>query len=150
MNEEQKPPLVTDFQVARVDSGNLNTLSIFWYIVAGLFVLGSLVGIATLLFIGGEVASASQSVPQQPEMQDLFGPFLSLSFISVLPALIVTLLGGVLCGATGYCLRKRSGYILITIMSGISCLNIPLGTILGVLTLVEINKPEIKSQMLSK
>jgi hypothetical protein len=44
----------------------------------------------------------------------------------------------------GRCLAQRKHYTFCQVMSGVECLFMPLGTILGVFTLVVLSRPSVK------
>jgi hypothetical protein len=46
---------------------------------------------------------------------------------------------------SGYCLRKRRLRVLSMLVAVVSCLFFPLGTALGVFTLIVLNRPAVKA-----
>jgi hypothetical protein len=52
---------------------------------------------------------------------------------------------GILDLVTGYCLLKRRARIFCLVMAGISCISIPLGTILGVFTLIVLARESVRT-----
>jgi len=67
---------------------------------------------------------------------------------------IFVILAGVMitCGLTlagfmayaGRCLRQRRRYTLCLVMAAISCMLMPIGTVLGVFTLIVLMRPSVK------
>ena len=51
----------------------------------------------------------------------------------------------VLLAWSGRCLAQRRRYIFCMVMAAIACLFVPLGTVLGVFTIVVLAKPEVKA-----
>jgi hypothetical protein len=58
-------------------------------------------------------------------------------------ALIVT--KGIFCLLTANWIRDRRNWLGVVIMSAIVCINVPIGTALGVFSLVAANRPSVKS-----
>ena len=54
------------------------------------------------------------------------------------------ILGAVLMIMTGLNLQRRKGHTFCQVVAGLTCLSIPLGTILGVFTFIVLNRPEVK------
>ena len=64
-------------------------------------------------------------------------------FFGVIVALLVA--KAALLAYSGVCIRKRRHRTLSVIMACLSCVNIPLGTALGVFTLVVLSRPSVKA-----
>jgi hypothetical protein len=45
---------------------------------------------------------------------------------------------------TGRALQTRRGYVLSLVTAGVNCLNLPLGTLLGIFTLVLLSDPQVR------
>jgi hypothetical protein len=124
---------------------NLNILSIFHYVFAGItgltacFPIFHLIMGLTMLF--GDFYPQEVS-PEMPFPFEVFG----LMF-TIIPAAII-LLGwafAIAAAISGYFLSKRRNYNYCLIIAGISCVFMPFGTILGVFTLVELLKDDVKA-----
>jgi hypothetical protein len=50
-----------------------------------------------------------------------------------------------LFGMAGRCLRRRTAYTFCFVMAVIVCSNFPLGTLLGVFTIVTLTRPHVKT-----
>lgn len=120
------------------DEQYLNTLSIFHYILGGLTALFSCmflfhVGFGFVILFGG--LDGHNPPPK----------WLGLLFI-LLPGLAIlaawTLAG--LMVAAGRNLRRRAAWKFCVVVAGLECLIMPLGTILGVLTLILLMKEPVK------
>jgi uncharacterized membrane protein len=112
-----------------MNNKHLDLLAIFY------FVLGGLTALNALVFTGvkGEM---NQTMSAQPN------PISSLLQLTVLFLIIAT----VLLILAGINLKKRKNYTFVQVAAAITCLGFPVGTILGVCTLIAINAPESKSE----
>ena len=127
-------------------NNNLNILSIFHYVFAGItgltacFPIFHLIMGLTMLF--GDFYPQEVS-PEMPFPFEVFGLMFTL-----IPAAII-LLGwafAIAAAISGYFLSKRRNYTYCLIIAGISCIFMPIGTILGVFTLVELQKDDVKEE----
>lgn len=120
------------------DLRHLDLLSIFHYVVAG--ITGLVASFPLLhLVIGILLVTGSLPGPEAPP------PLVGWFFIAV--ASIMILLGWTLtiCVAmAGYFLARRERYTFCLVVAGVECLFFPFGTVLGVLTLIVLTKPEVK------
>ena len=125
-------------------NNNLNILSIFHYVFAGItgltacFPIFHLIMGLTMLF--GDFYPQEVS-PEMPFPFEVFGLMFTL-----IPAAII-LLGwafAIAAAISGYFLSKQRNYTYCLIVAGISCIFMPIGTILGVFTLVELLKDDVK------
>lgn len=120
----------------------LQPLAIIHYVLGGFSALLSLFPIVHLAFglaiLGGGVPLEG---PHPEEAR-----FVGSIFVIVGGLIIVLgLTYSALVIMAGRYLQKRRGHTFCVVMAAIQCLNIPLGTILGVFTLVVITKPEVKA-----
>ncbi|MEG0186310.1 MAG: hypothetical protein RR704_22960 [Stenotrophomonas sp.] len=144
------PPVLPPNPAAPVfgpqDATQLRQLAIAHYVVAGLiavfsliFVLHIALGIAMLT---GSLPMKSGGNPPSPEDQQIVG-----WMFTVMGTCIV--LGGLtLAGFMAYagrCLSRQRRYLLCMIVAGLSCLFTPIGTILGVFSLVVLLRPQVKA-----
>ena len=125
-------------------NNNLNIRSIIHYVYAGItgltacFPIFHLIMGLTMLF--GDFYPQEVS-PEMPFPFEVFGLMFTL-----IPAAII-LLGwafAIAAAIAGYFLSKRKNYTYCLIVAGISCIFMPIGTILGVFTLVELLKDDVK------
>jgi len=117
---------------------HLNTLSILWYVYAGLHALGMCVG-GVYIAMGAFAAAAMKSDRNAAPAADWFGGFFAVIGAIVL---LVALTGAVLCFLAGRYLRQRRNKAFSQVIAALSCLNMPLGTALGVFTFIVLGKPE--------
>jgi len=127
------------------DSQHLRLLSIFHYVVAGLmglfsliFVLYIVMGIAML---NGALPMTSGGQPSSPEEMRLGGWVMLLLGVFIVGAgLSVAAL--VVWG--GRLLAQRRRHTTCLVIAALSCLFTPVGTVLGVFTLVVLLRPQVK------
>lgn len=121
------------------DREHLKLLAVFYYVWAGLSALG---GCCMSLYIVVGVAMATnpqmmeggQDAPPPPG----FGWF--IAGMGACGLLVILGLAG-LYAYVGYCLQRLRHRTFCIVMAAITCLSIPLGTILGVFTLVVLLRP---------
>lgn len=122
------------------DIEQLNLLKIFHYILAGLTGFGALV-VAAVFFGAATLAPLAELGPNDPP-----------------PAVLSLIVGGVGAGITlllvvsttlwyltGKFLSERKHHTFCVVVSALHCLSIPVGTILGVFTLVVLARPQVKA-----
>lgn len=83
-----------------------------------------------------EMWESSGSTPPPPELAGVFRGIYVFSGL-----IILTLVGANIAAALF--LKKRTNRMFLLIVSGINCLNMPLGTVLGVFTIIVLTKPHI-------
>jgi hypothetical protein len=136
------PPMLSTPGWQRRDSDHLTILSIFHFVVAGL----ALFGIAFLVF-HYFVMSAFMS-PEfwksqkggHPPPAELM-PILAIVYVVVA---ILMVLGGVLNLLSGIFLRRRCHRLFSMIVAGLNCLNMPLGTALGIFTILILSRDSVR------
>lgn len=136
-----------DEEEARV-AGTLDTLGVLHYVYAGLHLMGCLGGIL-LVAVGGVVMRVGKEIPAgQPTRMDpeQVTEFVG-GFYAVLGGCVAlfALAGGIACFLAGGWLRSRRNATFCTIVAAIECLNVPLGTVLGIFTLITLQKPEARA-----
>ncbi|WP_052573850.1 hypothetical protein [Haloferula sp. BvORR071] len=128
---------------AQEDASHLKLLAIFYFIFAGLGVLGTLgflvFFIAGAQFMGdagmqGSLDAQGAGVP--PEVGWLFGGF---GVVMLLFSAVVVLLD-FLCGRW---LLERKNRTFCIVVAALSCLSFPLGTALGVFTIIVLCRPSV-------
>jgi hypothetical protein len=139
------PPVASGFDVneyqRRQDAEHLNLLSIFHYVMGGILALYSLfpliyVAMGAFMFaVPG--ASAGPGAPPQP----IGAIFMVLGLMGT--AIIATIAG--LTIQAGRCIAARRGHTFIMVTSCLNCLQMPLGTALGVFTLLVLGRPSVKA-----
>jgi hypothetical protein len=123
------------------DAEHLKLLSVFHYVLGGVTaffgcfpILHVVIGIADLT---GQIGHGNR-----PPGADAFG----WMFVIVGGAAILfawTLAGGMLLCARN--LSGRRAYTLCLVTAGLECLLMPLGTVLGIFTLIVLSRPTVKA-----
>ena len=123
------------------DDSTLDLLGVLFYVYAGLVALVGL-GLGGVGVVEAVVASTVVATAHAPPAA-AFGAL----FLFLFAGLGVLLLGkAVLVFFAGRALRGRTSFVLPIVAACLSLLNFPLGTALGVATLVFLNKPEVKAR----
>jgi len=118
---------------------NLRILSIFHYVVAGLAALFSLLPIFHVV-LGLMMALGKLDDGSNP-------PPAVLGWLFAIFGAALMLAGFVFAGCyfyAGRCLAHRRHYMYCLVMAGIGCMFMPFGTVLGVFTIVELQKEEVR------
>jgi heme/copper-type cytochrome/quinol oxidase subunit 2 len=131
--------------MAMNDEEQLDLLGIFHYIFGGLGIFGMLfpliyVVLGVVFLIGPEQFGMKDG--PKPEEAALMGGFF-LVFGLVLMVIIGSVSACVLY--SGRCLRQRRNRTFSMVIAAITCLQIPLGTTLGVFTLIVLSRPDVNT-----
>jgi hypothetical protein len=128
-------------QPANPDEAQLKLISILYYIWAALHACVGLIGV---LFIA---AGAFLSViPQFAHTNNPPPPWFGALFVGL--GIFVFLMieaGAVLMFLVGRFLSRRTHHTYCMVMAGISCLSIPLGTALGLFTILTLQRPSVRA-----
>jgi hypothetical protein len=122
------------------DLEHLKLLSIFHYVyggLTGLFACVPLIHVAVgiALMVAGATAQ-----PREPAAAGIGALFVVIGGAAVL-------IGWTFAGLTlaaGRCLGRRKHYTFCLVIACLSCLNIPLGTVLGVFTIIVLSRPSVR------
>ena len=136
-------------QQVNQDFEHLRLLSIFYYIAAGLTLFPMLYGLFYIImgiFFGA--AMMSVDAPHRPGdpspevVGGLFGGvFALIGFIIAAVSLTI----GILLLKAGRNLSNHRSYTFCLVVAGISCLFMPLGTILGIFTIITLTRESVKA-----
>jgi hypothetical protein len=122
------------------DEEHLRLLSIFHYVVAGLSALFSLIPVMHIL-MGVGMLTGGFDGPATTREARIFGWF----FIAMGSAIF---LGGLTFSAclafAGRSLARREHYMFCLVMAAVACAIFPFGTILGVFTIIVLQKPPVR------
>ena len=126
------------------DSGQLNLLAIFHYVVAGLAAIFSFfsllytaVGVIFIFAARHGTAKPGQELP--PEFLGwIFAVLGSVLFVIGIAMAICILIAG-------RCLSRHRYYSFALVMACIECLFVPFGTILGVFTIIALSRESAKA-----
>jgi peptidoglycan biosynthesis protein MviN/MurJ (putative lipid II flippase) len=134
------PPLPRDQR--KIDANHLDILSIFHFVGAGLAILAILFLLAHYAMMHAVFANPQfrQDQKQGPPPAQIFA--ILKWFYLVFGAWFVV--SGVLNVISGFCLQARKHRTFSLIVAGINCLHIPLGTVLGVFTIVVLIRDSVR------
>lgn len=124
------------------DHSHLNSLSIAHYVVGGAMVLFSCIplihtAIGLSFILGGEESAAH---PEQgpPRLFGWMFFLLGLCFFLLGQAVSIAII------ASGRFLRRRENYMFSFVLACIACFFVPVGTILGVFTIIVLSRDSVK------
>lgn len=125
------------------DQSHLKTLSICYYVMAGMTLLGAF-ACAIYVVMGGAMMagsfpSSSGSRHDEEAMQMMGGIFLGIGLMG----LLVVMLCAVLEFIVARRIVRRQSRVLCLVVAGINCLSVPLGTLLGVFTFIVLSRPQV-------
>jgi hypothetical protein len=123
------------------DEDHLRILSILHYVLGGLSMLG---GLFPLLYVIIGVVMLSGAM-DGPNPNSSPPPFLGWAFIiggGGISFLILAI--GVCLLYAGYCLYTHKHYMFCFVVACLICLSVPLGTALGVFTIIVLVRPSVK------
>ena len=121
------------------DLEHLRLLSIFHYVVGGMIAFFACIPIIHVV-IGIVMLTNPGGFGGQPPP-----PFVGLLFVIIGGAVI--LLGWLLAALviiSGRFLTRRKHYVYCLVIAGVSCLFMPVGTVLGVFTIIVLTRPSVK------
>jgi len=122
------------------DLEHLRLLAIFHYVLGG---LGALSGCIFIIHIVLGALMASGSLPLGPG-----GPPPAFGWVFIGMGVAVMLwswTAAALTIAGGRCLSRQRYYVFCFVVACLSCLSVPLGTVLGVFTIVVLCRPSAKA-----
>ena len=124
------------------DIRNLDMLALFHYIVGGITALFSCLPFIHvfigLSMVSGKFVENSSSGPPEPWFGWLF-VIMGAVFIVLGWSLAVCML------IAGRKLKARKGRMFCMVVAGVECMLMPFGTVLGVFTLIALNKDSIRA-----
>jgi hypothetical protein len=136
------PPMLPAAGSQKRDGDHLTLLSVFHFVFAGF----ALFGIAFLVFHYFLMSSfmspefwKSQKGAQPPPPQ--LATILAIFYVIAGLFLVV---GGALNLLSGMFLRRRTHRLFSMVIAGLNCLNVPLGTALGIFTIVVLSRDSVR------
>ena len=139
------PPASDPYFQQRQDAKHLRLLSLFHYIAGGLTALISCIFLVHF-FIGLAALSNPRFFDSPASSGGPTPAFVGWMFTIMGGAAI--LIGWTVGGLTiysGRCLAARQKHTFVFVMAILNCLSAPVGTLLGVFTLIVINRPSVKA-----
>lgn len=121
------------------DEEHLRILSILYYVLGGLAMLGGLIPLIYVVIGVAFVAGAAGAGPGAPPAA--MG-FFFIIFGGGISLVILALAGCKLF--VGYSLANRKNYMFCFVVACLICMQMPLGTLLGVFTIVVLVRPGVK------
>lgn len=150
MNMTQPPPMPAR-QLNLEDESHLHLLSVFHFVMGGLYVLGlGFVGLHFLMMrmfmtqphsapvtvpAGGSPTPPSAAMP--PEIMTIM-----IVFYIVAAVMIASLATGNILA--GFWLKKHVQHTLTFVVAAINCAFFPFGTVLGIFTIIVLQRPTVK------
>jgi hypothetical protein len=124
-----------------IDEDHLNLLSIFYFVTAALALLGILFFVGyyemmNYIFSNPEIWKNQRGGPPPAEMLAMF------RWMFVIFGLLCAALGTMNL-MTGLFLRQRKHRTFSLVIAAINCLQMPLGTVLGVFTIIILIRPSV-------
>lgn len=124
------------------DEEHLHLLSVFHYVLAGLCALFALFPLAYVIF--GMAMMGGGLFPEKPgELPAAFAGCFVAGFGAVF--LLFLTVYAVALGLAGRYLKERRRHTFCVVVAAISCAFQPIGTVLGVFTLVVLFRPAVKA-----
>ncbi len=124
------------------DESDLNTLSILHYCWTGLLGCTSLFVVGYFILVAAVVADTPTHGPHGAHDQEVVAGIMGV-FGIIMGLLMIPMFIAHLLAAAG--LRNRTRYTLALVMSGMACLSVPLGTGLGIWTILVLQRPSVKA-----
>lgn len=146
-----QPPPMPARQLNLEDESHLHLLSVFHFVMGGLYALG--IGFIALHFLimrmvmtmpQGPRASTSIGIPATPPPPVMPPEIMTIMIVFyIVAALIVASLatGNILAGVW---LKKRIQHTMTFVVAAINCAFFPFGTVLGVFTIIVLQRPTVK------
>lgn len=125
-------------QLDEKNINNLKLLTIFHYVWGGLMAVCGCFPVLHILMGGAMLVSPPSGDAQAQAVGGVF------VVVGLLVMLFIWAIAGLIIYA-GKSIAERKRWMLCLIVAGISCLNFPFGTALGVCTLIVLLKPEVKA-----
>ncbi|MGN7915865.1 hypothetical protein [Lysobacter sp. ESA13C] len=129
------------------DASQLRTLSILYYVLAGLnaFMLLSFVGVFAIIVA---LAPAGPATSETSSGDSTMAS--GIAFGLILASFVFSLACAGLQFMTARRLRERRSPRFCQIVAGLSCLSVPLGTLLGVFTFIVLARPSVQAQFAAR
>lgn len=124
-----------------IDTDHLNLLSIFHFVAAGLALLGVLILVGECAMLHFTFANPDfwKNQKQQGPPPEFFTVFIWMFAILGTWCFV----SGILNVVSGIFLRQRKHRTFSLVVAAINCLHVPVGTILGVFTIIILVRPSV-------
>lgn len=132
---------MTELEELKQNEDHLNLLSIFHYVVGGIMFLCSCFPlIYVVLGVAMLVAPESMDGGKNPPPPGIGIFFMALGLVFALPGWALS----VCVAISGKFIRQRKRYMFSFAIGAIQCIFMPFGTILGIFTILVLNKGSVK------
>jgi len=139
----QPTPMTAEEYQRRQDEDHLRLLSIFHYVMGGMTALTYSI---FLFHFGMGLMMLTHPATFADHRCDPMPLFMAWAFtIGGGSAVLIGWITGALTVIAGRDLTRRKGYRLAFVMACLNCLHMPLGTALGVFTLLVLTRPSVKA-----
>jgi len=141
-HQQEAPPVQDITEIKK----NLDLLGIFHYVLGGLSIL---FGLFPLIHVTFGILAITEAMPiksasgQTDEDAKMFFGIIFIVMGSIFFILLQTI--AILILTNGGRLKKQRRYTLTLVTAALECMLFPLGTVLGVLTLITMTKPQTKA-----
>lgn len=143
MNAYPNMPMQIDPAAVRAkDESDLNTLSVLHYVWSALLGCSAFGIVGYFVVVAAFVVNAPSSPHGRPADQEMVAGIMMVIGV-VMGVLMIPLFVLHLMAAAA--LKKRTRYMLAMVMSGFTCLSVPLGTGLGIWTIMVLQRPSVKA-----
>lgn len=136
------PPLPRDQR--KIDADHLNLLGIFHFVGAGLAVLGILFLLLHYTMMHAMFTNPDLWKNQKQPMPVPPAQIFAMMKWFYLAGAAWFVSSGILNLISGFCLRARKGRTFSLVVAGINCLHLPLGTVLGVFTIIVLLRDSVR------
>ena len=139
------PPSPPPPPLSMEDANHLRLLSIFHYVVGGITALFSLF---PLIHVALGIGVITGAMPMNDANGNATDDGRMFGWIFIVIGGVVILCGLALAAFIAYagrCLAARRRHTLCLVVAALSCMCMPLGTVLGVFTLVVLLRPSVKA-----
>ena len=118
----------------------LQAIAIGFYVLGG---LGVLIGLLPLMHIAFGIMIVTGKLQNHPSSADeIAWLFILIGMV----AMVVMETIAILLLYTGRCIQRRKRHLFCMVMSVLTCLASPLGTVLGIFAIILLIQPEIKAE----
>jgi peptidoglycan biosynthesis protein MviN/MurJ (putative lipid II flippase) len=134
------PPIFRDQR--KIDSDHLNLLAIFHFVGAGFAVLGILFilvhfAVFHTVMANPKIWENQKSGPPPAEFFAIFKWMYLVFGLWFLSSCVLNLI-------SAFCLRARKARAFSMVVAGINCLHVPIGTVLGVFTIIVLVRDSVR------
>jgi hypothetical protein len=135
------PPMLSSDQQLK-DAEHLKLLSIFYFVLAGfgavgLVFLGGHYAFMRAMFANPEMWKAQKGGPPPEFFMDIMIWFYGFALAVIVVSTVLNILSGIF-------IRQRRNRMFSLIVGGLNCLHVPLGTLLGVFTIVTLTRESVR------